>query len=78
MSAADVAYQEYLDAYAESRAALEACGGVADVGTPEGARADELDHAADAAWDRFHYLWHAEHPGPEAVAAPEPELEAEP
>ena len=78
MSAADVAYQEYLDAYAQSRAALEACGGVADAGTPEGERAYELDRAVGVAWDRFRYLWHAEHPEPEAVAGPEPELEAEP
>jgi hypothetical protein len=69
--AAEPAYERALQAQAEADRALQAVGGVAEIGTPEGDRAHELDHAAEVAWERYHDAWHA------ARDDPEPEAEAE-
>ncbi len=60
--------QEYLRLQAEADKALEAGN---EIGTPEGDRAYEAEHAAEAGWERYLDAWHGPAPEPEAEAEPE-------
>jgi hypothetical protein len=68
----EAARQNYVQLQAEADKALEAGN---EIGTPEGDRACEADHAAEAAWEQYHDAWHGPAPEPEAEYDLEPEAE---